>query len=68
MSLAPLKAGENPLVNGLMIVDRLSMEAGPELGRVKSLLYRVQIEHDISDAESVWEAAGDLDGPAQMWP
>ena len=68
LALAPLKAGENPLVNGLMVVNRLSMEAGPELGRIKSLLYRVQVELDLSDAESIWEAAGDLNGPAQMWP
>ena len=66
--LPPLKAGDNPLVNGLMIVERLSIEEGPEIGRIKSQLYRVQIESDLSDSESVWEAAGDLNGSEKMWP
>ncbi|MEC8979800.1 MAG: CCA tRNA nucleotidyltransferase [Candidatus Thermoplasmatota archaeon] len=66
--LPSLKAGANPLVNGLMIMERLSIEEGPELGRVKSQLYRIQIESDLTDAESVWEAAGDLNGSDKMWP
>jgi len=66
--LPPLKAGDNPLVNGLMIMERLSIETGPELGRIKSQLYRVQIEFDLSDVESVWEVAGDINGSDKMWP
>ena len=66
--LPPLKAGANPLVNGLMIMERLSIEEGPDLGRIKSQLYRIQIESDLTDAESVWGAAGDLNGSDKMWP
>ena len=66
--LPPLKAGDNPLVDGLMIVERLDIEIGPGLGRIKSILFRVQVEFDLSDVESVWNAAGDLNGPEKMWP
>ena len=51
-----------------MIVERLDIEIGPGLGRIKSILFRVQVEFDLSDVESVWNAAGDLNGPEKMWP
>ena len=68
IALPPLKAGDNPLVKGAMIQERLDLEIGPEIGRIKSLLFRIQVESDLPDAESVWDAAGGLKGPEKMWP
>ena len=71
--LPPLSGGNEPLVSGNDILSRLEIEPGPLLGEVKQWLFRIQVENDISDSDSVWEKAeslGFIDRPLgehRMW-
>ncbi|MBA40424.1 MAG: hypothetical protein CMB17_00835 [Euryarchaeota archaeon] len=71
--LPPLSGGNEPLVSGSDILSRLEIEPGPLLGEVKQWLFRIQVENDISDSDSVWEKAeslGFIDRPLgehRMW-
>ena len=71
--LPPLSGGNEPLVSGNDILSRLEIEPGPLLGEVKQWLFRIQVENDISDSDSVWEKAESLGfigrplGEHRMW-
>ena len=72
-NLAPLVGGNEPLVNGDQILSRLEIEAGPLLGEIKQWLFRIQVEYDLPDANSVWEKAESIGfqgqplGEYRMW-
>ena len=74
LSLLPaLTGGNEPLVSGSEILSRLGIEPGPLLGEIKQWLFRIQVENDIPDSDSVWEKAeslGFIDKPLgehRMW-
>lgn len=74
LSLLPaLSGGNKPLVSGSEILSRLKIEPGPLLGEIKQWLFRIQVEYDIPDSDSVWEKAeslGFIDKPLgehRMW-
>jgi len=74
LSLLPaLSGGDKPLVSGSEILSRLGIEPGPLLGEIKQWLFRIQVENDIPDSDSVWEKAeslGFIDKPLgehRMW-
>lgn len=51
--LAPLRAGNEPLVDGHWIMQRTGLAKGIALGRLKSWLHRLQIERDLGTEEEV---------------
>ncbi|MFL2976900.1 MAG: CCA tRNA nucleotidyltransferase [Candidatus Thalassarchaeaceae archaeon] len=74
LSILPaLSGGNKPLVSGSEILSRLGIEPGPLLGEIKQWLFRIQVENDISDSDSVWEKAESLGfvnkplGEHRMW-
>ncbi|MEC8721943.1 MAG: CCA tRNA nucleotidyltransferase [Candidatus Thermoplasmatota archaeon] len=74
LSLLPaLSGGNKPLVSGSEILSKLRIEPGPLLGEIKQWLFRIQVEHDIGDSDSVWEKAKSLGfinkplGEHRMW-
>ena len=74
LSLLPaLSGGDKPLVSGSEILSRLKIEPSPLLGEIKQWLFRIQVEYDIPDSDSVWEKAeslGFIDKPLgehRMW-
>ena len=74
LSLLPaLSGGNKPLVSGSEILSRLKIEPSPLLGEIKQWLFRIQVEYDIPDSDSVWEKAeslGFIDKPLgehRMW-
>ena len=74
LSLLPaLSGGDKPLVSGSEILSRLKIEPSPLLGEIKQWLFRIQVEYDIPDSDSVWEKAESLGfinkplGEHRMW-
>ena len=75
-SLDGLRAGNAPLVDGMMLAERTGLDPGRRLGRLKGWLHRIQIEEDICEAEEVlsrleeidWEDSGLEDWPILSWP
>tara|TARA_B000000609_G_scaffold27643_1_gene18396 strand:+ start:2101 stop:3405 length:1305 start_codon:yes stop_codon:yes gene_type:complete len=74
LSLLPaLSGGNKPLVSGSEILSRLKIEPSPLLGEIKQWLFRIQVEYDIPDSDSVWEKAESLGfinkplGEHRMW-
>ena len=71
--LPALSGGNKPLVSGNEILSRLKIEPSPLLGEIKRWLFRIQVEYDIPDSDSVWEKAeslGFIDKPLgehRMW-
>ena len=51
--LAPLRAGNEPLIDGHWIMQRTGLAKGIALGRLKSWLHRLQIERDLGTEEEV---------------
>ena len=74
LSLLPaLSGGDKPLVSGSEILSRLKIDPSPLLGEIKQWLFRIQVEYDIPDSDSVWEKAESLGfinkplGEHRMW-
>ncbi len=75
-ALSPLIAGNAPLIDGNTLAAATGLDPGPRMGRLKGLLHRIQIERDLSTAESVLSLLEDLDWrdsdyeewPALSWP
>ena len=71
--LPPLSGGNEPLVSGSDIISRLGIEPSPLLGEIKQWLFRIQVENDLPDSDSVWKKAislGFIDKPLgefRMW-
>ncbi|MEC9090808.1 MAG: hypothetical protein VYC11_05505, partial [Candidatus Thermoplasmatota archaeon] len=75
-SLAPLQAGDGPLLDGHAIASATGLPMGRRLGRLKSWLHRMQIESNLRTEKEVlallevidW-AGGDADSwPGPSWP
>jgi len=60
-ALSPLIAGNAPLIDGNTLAAATGLDPGPRMGRLKGLLHRIQIERDLSTAESVLSLLEDLD-------
>ena len=75
-SLEALGPGNEPLVDGNMLMDATGLEPGPRMGRLKGWLHRVQVERDLSSGDEVLSLLGELDWndsdheewPALSWP
>jgi len=69
-SVADLKSGNAPLVNGVLLAEVTGLEPGKRLGRLKAWLHRIQIENDLQSADEVLEALSSLpwdDTPQEDW-
>ncbi|MEE2748084.1 MAG: CCA tRNA nucleotidyltransferase [Candidatus Thermoplasmatota archaeon] len=60
-SLPPLKAGNEPLVDGHLLATASELPAGRRLGRLKEWLFRIQIEQDLESIEEVLALLNILD-------
>jgi tRNA nucleotidyltransferase (CCA-adding enzyme) len=70
-TLAPLKAGDQPLVDGHLLSASSELPFGRRLGRLKEWLFRIQIEQDLASSEEVLTLLGILDWRAtdpESWP
>ena len=59
--LAPLRAGNSPLVDGNVLSQVTGLEPGPRMGRLKGVLHRIQVERDLSEKDEVLELLEELD-------
>lgn len=74
--LAPLKSGNESLVDGHWLMQRAGMGKGRALGRLKAWLHRLQIERDLANADEVeavlcslhWTEENHLDWPQLQFP
>ncbi|MDE0708641.1 MAG: CCA tRNA nucleotidyltransferase [Candidatus Poseidoniales archaeon] len=74
--LAPLKAGNQPLVDGHLLATTSELPFGRRLGRLKEWLFRIQIEQDLATAEEVlalldildWKVTDPESWPNTEWP
>ena len=70
-AVAPPRVGNNPLVNGNLLISATGLAAGPRLGRLKGWLHRRQIENDLATAEEVLELLDSIDwreDEPENWP
>ena len=71
--LPPLVGGIEPLISGNEIISRLGIEPSPLLGQLKQWLFRIQVENDLPDSNSIWEKVESLGfkdqplGEYRMW-
>ena len=76
INLPPLKAGNEPLIDGNILRSVTGLEPGAKLGKLKGLLHREQIEQDIGNIEEVlnllkyidWENSNYEDWGQMCWP
>ena len=59
--LEPLKVGNNPLVNGDILIQATGLEPDIRLGRLKGWLHRKQIEMDLEETQDVLELLNEID-------
>ena len=75
-TLAPLQAGDQPLVDGHLLSTVSELPPGRRLGRLKEWLFRIQVEQDLATAEEVlthlnlldWKATDPESWPDTRWP
>jgi len=70
-SMADLRSGNAPLVNGIMLAESTGIEPGKKLGRLKAWLHRIQVEEDLESSDEVIELLNSLpwrDGGEEKWP
>ena len=75
-NMPPLKAGNEPLVDGHLLASATGLPSGRRLGRLKDWLYRVQIEQDLASTDEVlallevldWVATDPESWPEMSWP
>jgi tRNA nucleotidyltransferase/poly(A) polymerase len=75
-NMPPLKAGNEPLVDGHLLASATDLPSGRRLGRLKDWLYRVQIEQDLASTDEVlallevldWVATDPESWPQMSWP
>ncbi len=71
--LPPLVGGLEPLISGNEIISRLGIEPSPLLGQLKQWLFRIQVENDLPDSNSIWQKVESLGfngqplGEYRMW-
>ncbi len=74
--LAPLRAGNSPIVDGNVLSEATGLEPGPRMGRLKGLLHRIQVERDLTEKDDVlalleeldWRDSAHENWPALGWP
>jgi tRNA nucleotidyltransferase (CCA-adding enzyme) len=74
--LAPLKAGNEPLVDGHLLSATADLSAGRRLGRLKEWLFSIQIEQDLNNSDEVlalldvldWKTTDPESWPDSCWP
>ena len=74
--LAPLRAGNSPIIDGNVLSEATGLEPGPKMGRLKGMLHRIQVERDLNDSDEVLALLEELDWmesehenwPALGWP
>ena len=74
--LAPLKAGNEPLVDGHLLSATADLSAGRRLGRLKEWLFCIQIEQDLNNSDEVlslldvldWKTTDPESWPDSCWP
>ena len=75
-TLPPLKAGNQPLVDGHLLATASELSFGRRLGRLKEWLFRIQIEQDLATTDEVlalldildWIATDPESWPDSDWP
>jgi tRNA nucleotidyltransferase/poly(A) polymerase len=70
-ALNPLKAGNQPLVDGHLLAATSELPSGRRLGRLKEWLFRIQIEQDLATTEEILALLGILDWKTtdpESWP
>ena len=75
-NLAPLKAGDEPLVDGHLLSATTDLAAGRRLGRLKEWLFSIQIEQDLDNPDEVlalldvldWKNTDPESWPDSNWP
>ncbi len=60
-NLEPLKVGNNPLVNGDILIQNTGLKPDIRLGKLKGWLHRKQIEMDLGDIQDVLELLNEID-------
>ena len=69
--LAPLRAGNSPIVDGNVLSEATGLEPGPKMGRLKGMLHRIQVERDLNDSDEVLALLEELDwmeSEHENWP
>jgi tRNA nucleotidyltransferase/poly(A) polymerase len=74
--LNPLKAGNQPLVDGHLLAATSELPSGRRLGRLKEWLFRIQIEQDLATTEEIlalldildWKTTDPESWPDTGWP
>ena len=69
--LAPLRAGNSPIVDGNVLSEATGLEPGSKMGRLKGMLHRIQIERDLNDCDEVLALLEELDwmeSEHENWP
>ena len=74
--LAPLQAGNEPLVDGHLLANVSELSPGRRLGRLKEWLFRIQVEQDLPTSEEVlahldqldWKSTDPESWPDMRWP
>ena len=69
--LAPLRAQAGPVIDGIRIMEVTGLDKGPAIGALKRSMYRLQVERDLIDPDSILSlldgiGTRDLGGP--VWP
>lgn len=75
-TLAPLQAGNKPLVDGHLLATVSELSPGRRLGRLKEWLFRIQVEQDLPTSEEVlshldqldWKSTDPESWPDMRWP
>ena len=75
-NLAPLKSGDEPLVDGHLLSSTSDLPAGRRLGRLKEWLFSIQIEQDLDNPDEVlalldvldWKNTDPESWPDSNWP
>ena len=69
--LAPLRAGNSPIIDGNVLSEATGLEPGPKMGRLKGMLHRIQVERDLNDSGEVLALLEELDwmeSEHENWP
>ncbi len=75
-NLPSLRAGNSPLIDGVVLGKASGLDSGIRLGRLKSWLHRCQIENDLATEADVlslldeldWQSGNPRDWPSVRWP
>ena len=69
--LAPLRAGNSPIVDGNVLSEATGLKPGPKMGRLKGMLHRIQVERDLNGSDEVLALLEEFDwmeSEHENWP